>query len=57
MKKFCSSFFCARKKIIKSEKKKMLSLTKEELKAYLDAKVCYISRKRILKKLFESINY
>ena len=31
----------------------MLSLTKEELKSYQDAKVCYIYGKRILQKLAE----
>ena len=35
----------------------MLPLTKEELKSHQDAKVCYICRKRILKKLSKSINY
>ena len=36
--------------VIKFEKKKMLPLTKEELKSYQKAKVCDIYRKRILKK-------
>ena len=35
----------------------MLPLTKEELKSHQHAKVCYICGKRILKKLFKSINY
>ena len=35
----------------------MLSLTKEELKSYKDAKVCYICGKRILKKLSKSLHY
>ena len=35
----------------------MLPLTKEELKPHQDAKVCYICGKRILKKLYKSINY
>ena len=38
-------------------KKKMLSLTKEELKWHQDAKVCYICDKWIFRKLFKSINY
>ena len=37
------------KNIIDFEKKKVLPLTKEELKSYQDAKVCYICRKGILK--------
>ena len=43
--------------IIDFEKKKMLPLTKEELKSHQDAKVCYICGKRIFKKLSKSINY
>ena len=35
----------------------MLPLTKEELKLHQDAKVCYICRKWILKKLSKIINY
>ena len=35
----------------------MLPLTKEELKSHQDAKVYYICRKEILKKLSKSINY
>ena len=35
----------------------MSYMTKEELKSYQDAKVCYICGKIILKKLSESINY
>ena len=42
--------------IIDFEKKKLLSLTKEELKSHQDAKVSYICGKRILKKLSKSIN-
>ena len=42
MKKFCESLREHAKNIIDFEKKKMLSLTKEELKPHQDAKVCYI---------------
>ena len=57
MKNFCNSLREHAKNSIDFEKKKMLSLTKEELKLHQDAKVCYIYRKRILKKLSKSINY
>ena len=53
MKKFCEHA----KNIIDFENKKMLPLRKEELKSHQDARNCYICRKRILKKLFKSINY
>ena len=39
------------------EKKKMTLLTKEELKSHQDAKLCYICRKRILKKIAKNKNY
>ena len=45
------------KNIINFEKKKMLPLPKEEPKSHEDVKVCYIFRKRILKKFTKSINY
>ena len=35
----------------------MFLLTKEQLNSHQDAKVCYICRKRILKKLSKSMNY
>ena len=35
----------------------MLPLTKEELKSHQDTKVCYICRKRILKKFANDKNY
>ena len=57
MKKICESLREQAKNIIDFEKKKMLQLTKEELKSHQDAKVCYICRKRILKKLSKSKNY
>ena len=40
-----------RKNIIDIEKKKLLILTKEELKLHQGVKACYIYGKRILKKL------
>ena len=45
MKKFCTSLREHVKTIIAFEKKKMLSLIKEELKSHQDAKVYYICRK------------
>ena len=56
MKKFCSSSRQDAKNIIDFEKKKMLLLTKEELKSHQDAKVCYTCGKRILKQLSKNIN-
>ena len=46
MKKFCTSLREHAKNIIDFEKKKMLPLTKEELKSHQDAKVCYICGKK-----------
>ena len=57
MKKFCEFLRQFAKNIIDFEKKKMLPLTKKELKSHQHEKVCYICGKRILKSLFESINY
>ena len=52
MKKFCTYFF---KRICKIcnwfWKEKNVTVNKEELKSYQDAKVCYICSERILKKL------
>ena len=42
MKMFCTSLREYTKNIIDFEKKKMLLLTKEELKSHQVAKVCYI---------------
>ena len=53
---FCEILRKHAKNIIGFEKKKMLPLTKEELKSQ-DHKVCYIHGKRILKNLSKSINY
>ena len=57
MEKFCESLRERGKNINDSEKKKMLPLTKEELKLHQDANVCYICEKRILKQLSKSMNY
>ena len=55
--KVCTSLRKHTKNIIDFEKRKMLLLTKEELKSHQDAKVCSICGRRILKKLSKSINY
>ena len=57
MKKFCTSVREHAKNRINIEKKQMLPLTKEELKSYQDAKVCYFCGKRILKKFAKDKNY
>ena len=57
MKKICESLREHAKKIIDFEKKKMLPLTKEELKSYQDTKVCYICGKKLLKQLANDRNY
>ena len=57
MKTFCESLGENAKNIIDFEKKKILPLTKEELKSYQDAKLCCTCLKRISKKLSKSINY
>ena len=57
MKKFCECLRENAKFIIDFEKKKMLPLTKEELKSHQDAKVCYICGKITLKRLSKSIKY
>ena len=57
MKKFCSSLREHATNVLKFEKKKMLPLTKEELKLHQDARNCYISGKIILNKLTKSKNY
>ena len=49
MKKFCESLREHGKSIFDFEKRKMLKLTKEELKSHQDAKVCDICGKRFLK--------
>ena len=57
MKKFHESLREQEKNIIDFKKKKMLSLTKKELKLHQDTKLCYICGIGILKKLSKSINY
>ena len=57
MKLFCESLREHAKNITDFEKKKMLPLTKEELKSHQDANAYYKCGKRILKKLSKSINY
>ena len=57
MKKFCTSLREHIKNLIDLEKKKMLPLTKKELKPYQDAKVCYIYGKRFIKKFSNAKNY
>ena len=57
MNRFCESLREHAKIIIDFENKRMLTLTKEELKPHQDAKVCYICGKRILTKLSKNINY
>ena len=57
MKKFCTYLIERSKHIIDFGKKKMLSLTKEELKSHQDAKVSYIWGKRILKMFAKDKNY
>ena len=57
MKRFCTSLGEHTKNIIDFEKEKVLLLTKEELKSYQDAKVCYVCGKRFLKKFTNNKNY
>ena len=51
MKKFCNLLREHATNILKFEKKKLLPLTKEELKLHPDAPNYYICGKRILEKL------
>ena len=57
MKNFCEYLREHAKIIIDFETKKMLPLTKEELKSHQDAKAFQICRKKILKKLANDKNY
>ena len=57
MKKFCTSFRDYVTNIINFEKKRMLALTKEEIKSHKDAKVCHICGKRFPKELANDKNY
>ena len=56
-KKFRESLIEHVKNVIDFENKKMLPSTKQELKSYQDAKVCYICEKRFLKKFTNDKNY
>ena len=42
MNKFCTSLREHRKNIIDFQKKKMIPLTKEDVKSHQDGKLCYI---------------
>ena len=57
----CIKNFCTlrrhAKNIIDFQKKKMLPLTKEELKSHEDANLCFICGKRFLKNFFNDKNY
>ena len=55
--KICTSLREHAKNVIDFEKKKMLPLTKEELKSYQDRKECHICRKKILQKFAKDKNY
>ena len=55
--KICTSLREHAKNVIDFEKKKMLPLTKEELKSSQDGKECHICRKKILQKFAKDKNY
>ena len=58
MKNFCTSLREHARNVIDFEQKKMLPLTKEELKSYQDAKVCYVcEKKKLLKQFAKDKNY
>ena len=57
MKKFCTSLKEHAANVINFEKKKMLPLTKKELKLYQHATECYICGKRFLEKFTNDKNY
>ena len=57
MEKFCESVREHAKNIILFEKKIILLLLKKELESYQDTKVCYICRKRFIKKLPKGKTY
>ena len=57
MKKFCESLGEHAKNIIDFQKKKMLPLTKQKIKAYQDGKIFYIFGKRILKRFANDKSY
>ena len=57
MKKFYESLREHAKSIIVFEKKKILPLTRKELKSHEDAEKCYICETKFFKKLFTDKNY
>ena len=57
MKTFCESLRGNAQNIIDFVKKKMFTLTKEELKSHQDETVCYISGKKIIKRFANDKNY
>ena len=57
MKKFCTFLREHAKNAIGFAKKKMLPLTKEELKSHQDAKVSYVCGKTVSRKPSTSINF
>ena len=57
IKTFCTFLTEHATNVITFEKKKMSTLTKEELTSYQDAKVCHISGKRFLENFANDINY
>ena len=57
LKRFCTSLRENATKLINFEKKKMLPLTKKELKLHQDATDCYICGKRFLRKFVNDKDY
>ena len=57
MKKFCTFLREHATNVINFEKRNMLPLTKEGLKAHQDPKACHICGKRILKTFADDKNY
>ena len=57
LKKFCTALRENATKLINFEKKRMLPLTKKELKLHQDATECYICGKRSLRKFVNDKNY
>ena len=57
MKKFCDSLREHASNIIDFEKKKNVTVNKKWTKSHQDAKVCYICRRKVLKKFAKDKNY
>ena len=57
MKKFCQSLSEHAMKMINFKKKKMNLLTKQQQESYENAKICYISKKKIENKNFKHKDY